>query len=215
MGFLWYNFSVKVAGKMDYTTNHEYELKFMLEKAEYDKLRSTYGGPEFYQTNHYFDTKDLSLYKSKIVLRIREKDGNFELTLKRKGMDNIPGEAVSSGETVWMLGKKEAGDILSGKVPVNGLLVDFPDISELELAVRGRVKTLRKLICLNEEMPFAELDKNSYLGKIDHELEWEIDPSDHDTAIGLLAQSGISTSERRTGMSKYSRFIERLSRGRE
>lgn len=200
---------------MDFETNHEYELKYMLGKAEYDKLRSTYDGPEFIQINHYFDTEDLRLYGSKIVLRIREKGDGFELTLKRKGKEIIPGEAVSSGETMRILGKTEAEEILSGKAPVNRLLGAFPDIAALELAVVGNVTTLRKLISLDEKMPAAELDRSSYLGKTDYELEWEIDPIAHDAAIGILARNGLEAAERRTGMSKYRRFIETLCRGRE
>ncbi|WP_212685903.1 CYTH domain-containing protein, partial [Salmonella enterica] len=62
----------------------EIEFKNLLTEEEYLKLLSNLPFPKYSQTqtNYYFETEDFSLKAHGSALRIREKNGNYTLTLK-------------------------------------------------------------------------------------------------------------------------------------
>ena len=65
------------------STNLEIESKAILTKEEYDRLVSNFDHSKIYrQSNYYIDSKELIIRKKDCGLRVREKDGGFELTLK-------------------------------------------------------------------------------------------------------------------------------------
>ena len=66
--------------------NLEIEFKNMLTKEEYESVIKTFHIHEssiYTQENHYFDTADFDLKEKSSALRIRQKDGKFEMTLKQ------------------------------------------------------------------------------------------------------------------------------------
>ena len=67
------------------SSNIEIEAKVLLLKDEYNAIIEKLNLQKYRkikQTNHYIDTPDRYLKKNGIALRIREKDEEFELTLK-------------------------------------------------------------------------------------------------------------------------------------
>ena len=61
----------------------EIEAKALVSQDDYRKLSKLFpSSPRYTQTNYYIDSDDRILNKEGIALRIREKDGNYELTLK-------------------------------------------------------------------------------------------------------------------------------------
>ena len=67
--------------------NIELEFKTKISEEKYNELIKEFELENniFPQTNFYFDTPDLKLFKNNIVLRIRQKGENFKLTKKERG----------------------------------------------------------------------------------------------------------------------------------
>ncbi|MBN2558375.1 MAG: CYTH domain-containing protein [Clostridia bacterium] len=191
-------------------TNQEYELKLMLLENEYNILAELGGEEPFLQVNHYYDTVGLDLYKSRRMLRIRNKNGGFELTVKTAGLFAGREGIASMTENNIILDAMEAAMILGGRFRINEYLTAFPDIAGFELLPVGTLATLRKKVHIAAGLPMAEVDKNSYLGIVDYELEWEIDEGMYGHALDVLKEKGIGMECRETGRSKYGRFIARL-----
>ncbi|MFO7612966.1 MAG: CYTH domain-containing protein [Clostridia bacterium] len=191
-------------------TNQEYELKLMLLESEYNNLADLEGEEPFLQVNHYYDTVGLDLYKARRMLRIRNKNGGFELTVKATGLFAAREGIASMTENNIILDVVEAAEILGGRFRINEYLTAFPDIAGLELLPVGTLATLRKKVVMDTGLPMAEVDRNSYLGIVDYELEWEIDESMYGHALGILKGKGVGIEGRETGRSKYGRFIAGL-----
>ena len=61
----------------------EIEAKILISQDEYRKLAKAFPySPRYIQTNYYIDSKDRILNKEGIALRIRERNSQYELTLK-------------------------------------------------------------------------------------------------------------------------------------
>ena len=61
----------------------EIEAKALVSQDDYRKLAKLFpDSPRYTQTNHYIDSDERILFKEGIALRIREKNGQYELTLK-------------------------------------------------------------------------------------------------------------------------------------
>ncbi len=185
---------------------NEYELKVMLNSDEYLMILKDYKSESFFQKNYYFDTVNFDLVKNRIVVRIREKNGFYELTVKTQGSEFEKVGVISSKEKTVNIERKIAIDLISGK-----LEFDLP--SEIlkygKLENIGILETLRSKVFI-EGFPALELDKNMYLGNIDFELEWEINENLYEIAINKLFNMGINIRERVVGSSKYLRFIKYL-----
>ena len=148
----------------------EIEYKNMLTKEEFSKLTSyfSFQKQDFTrQVNHYFDTAAFSLKDQHSALRIREKTGKWELTLKQ------PAEGPGLLETTQYLSEEEAkkmvdcGELPSGPV-ANAIQ---PLINGDRLAYFGSLATERA------EKPYKKglivLDHSEYLSTEDYELEYE------------------------------------------
>src|SRR5699024_6280641 len=88
----------------------EIEYKNLLTKQEFNHLLHHFSFPQpgKKQTNYYFETKNFTLKENRSALRIREKDGNYQLTLKEPHVNGLL-------ETHDMLTESEAMDWLQGK----------------------------------------------------------------------------------------------------
>ena len=143
--------------------NLELEFKCFITEEEYNKLMKEFDlfDNVFSQTNHYFDTDDLSLHKDDIVLRIREKGTNFKLTKKVRAKDK------GSIETHVFLTEDEAKKMLQ----------DGFDASII--GINSHVHYVCHLTTYRARTPFGNgtlfLDKSIYYGHTDYELEFEAD----------------------------------------
>lgn len=193
--------------------NFEYELKLMLTETEYESLIVLDGCDAFKQVNNYFDTCDFSMYSKKTVIRIREKDNSFELTVKTtKGAAKDAG-VVAMDENNLVIDENTAVDLLSGESDIRRFLPGDIIASGEKLIYVGKITTIRKKIRINEKLPMAELDKSIYDDTADYELEWEISEDKYNEAVGNLKDIGILIEGRLSGLSKYGRLVERLRKG--
>lgn len=146
----------------------EIEAKVLVTKEDYAKLRDEfkhYG--EYYQTNFYIDTADSLLRKEGIALRVREKWGLFEMTLKTPLATGLL-EKNSS----WSRSNFE--DFTSKHIFPEGDIKRFLtmlDIDVEKLFVKTSLTTKRI------DVPYMDgklsIDKNAYSGKMDYEVELE------------------------------------------
>lgn len=152
------------------SSNIEIEAKVLLLKDEYDTIIEKLNLSKYRkikQTNHYIDTPDRYLKKNGIALRIREKEEEFELTLK----------------TPLSEGLLEKNENISWR--------DFENLSEKNVFPEGNIKKfllilgvkvseLKILTSLCTERISVDydgfgiaLDKNIYSSIVDYELEVE------------------------------------------
>lgn len=190
--------------------NFEYELKLMLDVDEYETLLNLQGCDAFKQTNHYFDTIDFGMYLNKTVIRIREKCGGYELTVKTAKPGSLADGVVAMDEVNQEIGKETALKLLDGDLDITGFLPDDVYKTDSKLIYIGSITTIRKKIRINKKLPMAELDKSIYDDMTDYELEWEISEDKYKEAVDNLQEIGISLEGRPSGLSKYGRLVDRL-----
>lgn len=132
----------------------EREIKAMLTEGEYITLarfKCQHKAVNL-QTNYYFDTDDLSMNKKGVTCRIRHKNGLYKATVKKHNADG----AECSIET----------DICEKAE------FDPTVFNTLGLRFQGELVTERLKLC-DDVFCKIVLDKNTYLGKTDFELEIE------------------------------------------
>lgn len=152
--------------------NIEIEFKNMLNKENFIKLQKYFKINEqdfLIQINHYFDTDGLSLGQKKAALRIREKGGRFELTLKKiaeAGVLEI-NQSISDEKAKAMIGENS---FPSGEVKDELILMDVKPES---LEYKGMLQTRRAQVPYKKGL--IMLDHSTYFGREDFEIEYEVD----------------------------------------
>lgn len=146
----------------------EIEAKALIEKEDYEKLIKEFKTyKRFIQTNFYIDDKNGYLRKEGLMLRIREKYGNYEMTLKTP---------LSHGllEKNEVLSENEFHDFVDkGIFPNNDLkrFLTMLDVNTEVLEVKTSLTTNRV------DIPYFEgklsIDENNYSNKKDYEVELE------------------------------------------
>lgn len=151
--------------------NIEIEFKNLLTKEEFQKLQVFFhiNDQDFTkQVNYYFDTPDFLLKEKQSALRIREKNNQFQLTLKQ------PNE-IGLLETNQALSKEEAHALLKTGTfpdgPVQTILTDL-QIDSNHLTNFGTLTTIRAET--EYEGGLIVLDHSYYLNSDDYELEYEV-----------------------------------------
>ncbi|WP_449622498.1 CYTH domain-containing protein [Robertmurraya sp. Marseille-Q9965] len=184
--------------------NIEIEFKNLLTETEFMQLKSYLdidNSMFIKQDNHYFDTTNFSLKELGCALRIRFKNGRYELTLKEPHPEGL----LETNQTIT---EQEATEMIDNNViidgPVKARLVDH-QIPYKELVLFGTLSTERA------EQDFQGglivLDYSTYLNHFDYELEYEV----HDYQKGkvifenLLSQLNIPI---RTTENKIRRFYQ-------
>lgn len=176
----------------------EKEIKIMLTEEEYSRLMTIFAPAKTVtQVNHYYYSKACS--EQRISVRVREVEGRALLQIK------LP---VSDCGTLAVREEIERGldcvpDEISGEQLMQLCRID-------DTAVKlGSLATQR---ALSYEFDGVELclDKNEYLGCVDHELEAEYTGDYPEAVIERLKAEGIDTNKPAKG--KYSRFLERLGK---
>lgn len=146
----------------------EIELKNLLSESEFCLLLSKlpFSAAQS-QTNHYFETADFKLKQQGSALRIREKKGNYHLTLKEPHGDGLL-------ETHDPLSEKEAKDWIAGfgtwKEHTGKQLMRL-GVTIGQLNYYGSLTTERRQFEKGDML--YVLDKSHYHGMTDYELEIE------------------------------------------
>lgn len=170
--------------------NIEIEFKNIVNREEFSSLIDFFNirSEDFSeQENHYFDTPDFLLKAKGSALRIREKNGSFELTLKQPHPEGLL-------ETNENLTESEAAEMIrTGKIPAELIIRSIKElgIETDKLQYFGTLATKR---AEKEYMKgLAVLDHSRYLNKEDFELEYEVDNRNEGelTFLNLLKQLNI------------------------
>lgn len=145
-------------------TNIELEFKTKITEEQYNKLIAEFelDNNIFPQTNFYFDTPDLKLYKKHTVLRIRQKGSNFKLTKKERGE-----QANEACESHIFLQEDKALEFLK-----NGFDANIIEINSFVNNV-CELTTYRARTTYKDGILF--FDKSEYYGHTDYEIEYEVD----------------------------------------
>ncbi|OMP67089.1 CYTH domain-containing protein [Domibacillus epiphyticus] len=175
----------------------EIEFKCLLTKGQFEKLIKAFNpGPFILQHNHYFDTAHFSLKEAGAALRIREKHGQAEMTLKE------PAETGLLESTV-PLSSEEAASALSGQIPANDVMAAARKLAGSDKFIHfGTLSTTRA------EMEYKGgllvFDHSSYRDQEDYEIEYEAnDLSGEQTFHSLLTKFDI---EYKPAKNKIRRF---------
>ncbi|MBP1969050.1 uncharacterized protein YjbK [Virgibacillus natechei] len=187
------------------TQEIEIEYKNLLTKEEFDRLLYNLPFPEQSktQTNYYFETKDYALKNMGSALRIREKDGAYQLTLKEPHDDGLL-------ETHDSLTKKEAADWFQGAIspkPNTTKQLRAKGVSPDSLHYYGNLTTKRRETAYNDAL--IVLDFSTFNGKEDYELEVEASSKKIGIHVfeSLLAAHDI---QRRNTPNKIERFFRTI-----
>ena len=146
----------------------EIEAKALVSKEDYEKLVKAFRGyKHFIQTNFYIDNDECYLRKEGLALRIREKYGQYEMTLKTPLSQGLLEKNEPMSEECFM------SFIHGGKFPENDLkrFLTMLDVDVDTLKVKTSLTTNRI------DVPYREgklsIDENNYSGKKDYEIEFE------------------------------------------
>lgn len=153
------------------TKELEIEFKNMLTKKEYSRLLQDFAdfhnGP-ITQHNHYFDTANFRLKEQHSALRIRNKSGRFECTLKTPA-------PVGHYEITDKLTKEQARRMLELETFEATEVSDA--LQKLDVAIAD-LKTIGTLTTHRVEFDYLEgllvIDHSEYNGQEDFELEFEV-----------------------------------------
>ncbi len=147
----------------------EYEKKVLLTEEKYLKLSQVIGEgkPKIIQTNYYYDSDDLKMNTLGITCRIREKNGKYKATIKAHKQTNMACSIEKSKEVI-----DQYDDSL---------------FSGMHLELQGKLMTER-IILFSDGRCEVVLDKNTYLGITDYEMEVEYLPEYEKCAINLIYQ---------------------------
>ena len=165
----------------------EIEYKILLDENTFYWILQDYQSliqRDYIQVNYYFT--NTILQQKKYMLRIREKDNSFELTLKRP----IKNHRL---ETNVLLTPEEKDDFFSHR-PITNEIIDLlkeDNINPLELENQFSLKTHRYDIILPEGI--LSLDENTYCQKHDYELEFEVkdEQEGYQQFLNIIHQYGL------------------------
>jgi uncharacterized protein YjbK len=144
--------------------NIELEFKTVIPKESYENILLEYNLNDnvFLQTNHYFDTPELTLSDQHIVLRIRQKGKRFfKVTLKSQH----PEDAY---ESHILLSKEQAKTMLKNGFHTKDF---FPKLDVFVTYITS-IDNYRASLPYHHGIMFV--DRCEYCGQIDYELEYEV-----------------------------------------
>jgi uncharacterized protein YjbK len=173
----------------------EIEFKTLLTENEYNTLLElfTKNTTSYNQTNFYFDNDNFELNAKKITCRVREKNNNFELTVKIK-------DTVGLNEYNQEISYEEFINYKN-----NGLNLNYDVITANNLKIKAQNTTTRFDLRLHNQL--FSLDKINIDNNIHYELEMETENYDEGLIIfnNFLKEYNI---EYKKGPSKAKRTFE-------
>ena len=194
-----------------YVIEKEIEFKNLLLQEEYNNILKNHFQNDVAktQTNYYIDNDDLTLINNRLMLRIRTKDGRQMMTLKVPEGQNVVYEYSGEVDVNLNQGSHIDESIIpeSIKTKLNELNIEMTNFS-----IQGSLITERLEKAYRSGL--LVLDKSTYLGQTDYELEFEAP----DTASGqadinhILSEYGIV---RREETVKSARFFQVLTNQKE
>ena len=149
------------------STNLEIEAKSMLDESNYLKLIKGREKDCYIQINYYIDTMDFDVHEKKLGLRIRLKDGKYELTLKirqEEGKLEI-NQDISKNDFLTF---EESNIFPNGEVK-EALIKQRINIEKLHIFTQ--LKTTR--LDVNFKTSLISIDKSEFNGITDYEIECE------------------------------------------
>ncbi|MBG9545697.1 CYTH domain-containing protein [Cytobacillus firmus] len=182
--------------------NIEIEFKNMITTDEFTALMNFLNlrSEDFSeQENHYFDTPDFLLKEKGSALRIRQKYGSFELTLKQPHPEGLL-------ETNEDLSESEAAEMIqTGNIPREQIKKSLEElgIKTDNLRYFGTLTTKRAEKEYNKGL--AVLDHSRYLNKEDFEIEFEVDDRKEGQMVFLNLLQQLNIPVRKTE-NKIKRF---------
>lgn len=152
----------------------ENEFKLMLTEEQYNQILSMYDwDKQINQTNYYYDNDSLSLTEKRITCRVREIGDEYFLQMKFLADKDY--SRIELEKKLSELPEVLSGEQLSELAEQSG----FPSVKKL-----GALTTFRSV--KHFDGAEIDLDKSTYFGKTDYELEIEF--TDEAAARQLLSQ---------------------------
>lgn len=146
----------------------EIEAKVLLQEEDYRKLVKLFPySPRYIQTNYYIDTPDRVMAKEGFALRVRQKEGTFELTLKTPLSQGLLEKNCTISKDVFEDFAKR------GVFPKGGTenFLRMLDIPVENLRILTALTTER--IDVDYQGGLLSIDRNTYSGITDYEVELE------------------------------------------
>ena len=145
--------------------NLEIEYKMLLSEETFHQLMNDFQGHTYSQTNYYLTSIELSALR--YSLRIREKEGHYEMTLKTPA-------PTGRMEHNLDITKQDLIDIQNHHIPDNDI---FRLLEEQGFNVH-LIQQAYSLTTIRRDVPFESgmlsLDENHYNDITDYELEFEV-----------------------------------------
>ena len=145
--------------------NLEIEYKMLLTEEVFHQLMNDFTGHTYSQTNYYLTSIELGALR--YSLRIREKEGYYEMSLKTPA-------ANGRMEHNLEITKEDLVMIQNGQMPDNEITCLLKD-KGFDLSL---IKQSYSLTTIRRDVPFdsgmLSLDENHYNGITDYELEFEV-----------------------------------------
>jgi uncharacterized protein YjbK len=169
----------------------EFEKKIILSQTEYEKLCSVYQKPIVIQENYYYDTAEQDYNRKGITLRIRKKGDKYTATVKIHSVDSdcskeLSREAESEYDTALFAGKN--------------------------VVLQGCMQTERMCIPMENSI-VVMLDKNTYLGMTDYEMEIEYHPRREQFCEEIIDELASKVVRYHSGMLAYD-FMKRAEQSK-
>ena len=145
----------------------EFEKKMLLSEQEYNCLMDMFKdivSESFEQTNYYYDTRLGTMRKQNTTVRIRKKNGCHFGTVKRHDPFND-----CSTEEHFLVNHLPRMLMIGGE----------------RLFLEGWLTTIRVVVKISPDMTLM-LDKNTYMGATDYELELEYGEAFRREAEGII-----------------------------
>ena len=148
----------------------EIEFKNLITSDQFKQIRDSFfiDITPFYQTNFYIDTEDLQIRKNILMLRIRELEDRFVLTLK------VPNEAHVITEYHQILDESVIEKTNIDESDLGADIINVlkeRNIDTNTLKIQGQLETIRYERTYKNGL--LVLDESRYFGETDYELEYE------------------------------------------
>lgn len=155
--------------------NKELEYKILLNQQQFLQMNAAFPKAKTYtQTNYYLTSEEMT--KCFYSGRVREKEGTYEMTVKK------PFGAIGHMEHNLMISREDFLKIKNGEMIDNDitrmLKAEGFDLTQIKQAYS--LKTIRHDIPLRYGM--LSLDENFYLDRHDYEMEFEINDEEQGPA---------------------------------
>ncbi len=177
----------------------ETELKCIITKEVYDKVRAAFDwDSESEQINYYYTDENALLRKNRVMVRVRARDNGFKLQVKLHKNAGSPLQICE--ETEYDIGGAPIKIPADTAKTVTGLDVG-------ELVKMGGSKTLRSSLMWDKGTEIC-LDKTDYFDVTDYEIEIEYKEKVSQELLDKLSELGVVFKENSIG--KFSRFLKKF-----